>query len=252
MQGKYYLAGILSLLCCEISYSIQLNDGDSLNRIHLNQVFSSVSIGAEWISTGGSQTLILLPPIPNDYLSQNTFKPAGSLSMGIGVEHHSLQTVFWQLGIAGYFDSAITKKGYVEQFSLPEFTNFTYNYQVQSYRAVATGKVLSTLHSIFHPFISGELGAAFNRAINYYEMPLTEEAIPMAPFRDHSQTSFAWGVGTGVEVDVNPHLRLGAAYQFNDIGKAKLGQSPVQATHQTLSIPNLYSHQLRIQLTAFI
>jgi opacity protein-like surface antigen len=117
---------------------------------------------------------------------------------------------------------------------------------------VATGKLLSTVYERLHPYVSGELGAAFNAASSYHETPLIDEAVTIAPFSNRTQSSFAWGAGVGVDVDVNTNLRLGLGYQFVDLGKATLGLSPAQETHEHLGISNLYDHQLRFQLTALI
>lgn len=74
----------------------------------------------------------------------------------------------------------------------------------------------------------------------------------MAPFTNHIQTSFAWGVGTGVDMDINANLRVGVGYQFVDFGKAQLGVSPAQQTSETLHVCDLYSQQVRFQVTALI
>lgn len=117
---------------------------------------------------------------------------------------------------------------------------------------VATGKLLSSYQQKYHPYLSGELGASFNRAFAYNEMPLIEQAGSMAPFRDHTRSAFSWGVGVGVDMDVRSGLRVGVGYQFVDLGKASLGTSPAQDTLETLNISHLYDNQLRFQLIALI
>lgn len=146
----------------------------------------------------------------------------------------------------------MTASGSIWQFGLPDYENYKYSYQIQSSRVVATGKLLSTYHQKYHPYVSGELGASFNRAVGYNETPLIEEADSMEPFTSRTKSSLSWGIGVGVDVDVRTGLRLGVGYQFADLGKASLGQSLTQETHQTLSINHLYDNQVRIQLTALI
>ena len=174
------------------------------------------------------------------------------MGLAVGVGRGITEQLSWQLGLSGYFNTAIQSDGHVWRFALPEYDNFIYDYQIQSKRLMATGKLLGTVKQTIHPYVSGELGAGFNHASTYREMPLIFEEVPMAPFSNHTQTSFAWGLGVGVDVDINEKLRLGLGYQFADLGKASLGRSSAQLSQQTISLPHLYSQEIRFQLTAFI
>lgn len=217
------------------------------------QPFAAITVSANFLRASKAQSLTLLPPFTNYYTNHSSsYQSTGSLGLTAGIEGRQLSHLFWQLGASGYFNTQVTTHGQVWQFGLPEFNNFTYRYQVQSSRIVATAKLLSTVKKRVHPYLSGELGASFNRASAYNEVPLLEEAYPMAPFRDHTHSSLAWGVGAGIDADITTMFRLGLGYQFADLGKAQLGVSPAQETQQVLNIPHLYSHQLRFQLTALI
>lgn len=251
MGVKSYLVSTLSLLICGVSCASQTSE-----PFHLispsTSVFASINIEADWIQTGNSQTLSLISPFTNFYHGHSDYKASGGLGVGLGVEEKISDVLSLQLGAAAYFNTSVKNQGQVEEFSLPEFTNFNYNYQIQSSRVVATTKILSTFKSIVHPYVSGEIGGGFNRSYEYNETPLNLESVPMTPFQDKSKSSLAWSVGTGIEVDVHSHLRLGAGYQFADLGQALLGPSPAQCSSQALGSTHLYSHQLRIQLTALI
>lgn len=168
------------------------------------------------------------------------------------MEHKQTEQLSWQWGLSGYFNSQISSSGHVWQFAQPEFDNFIYGYTIQSKRVMATGKLLGTIKQTIHPYVSCELGAGFNRASAYKETSLIIEAVPMAPFSDRTHTSLAWGAGGGIDVNINATLRLGLGYQFANLGKTSLGVSPAQRTQQTLSLPHLYSQEVRFQLTAFI
>ena len=214
--------------------------------------FVGFTLGAEFTRTGHTQTLSLLPPFSNHYTSSTSYQSSALLGLGMGLERRLAEQLSWQLGLSGYFNTEMRSKGHVWQFALPEFDNFIYDYRIQSKRLMATGKLLGTVKQTIHPYVSGELGAGFNRASSYRETPLAFEEVPMAPFSDRTQTSFAWGVGVGVDVDINTGLRLGLGYQFADLGKASLGRSPAQLSQQTFRLPHLYSQEVRFQLTAFI
>ncbi|MDR3502754.1 MAG: hypothetical protein P4L79_09245 [Legionella sp.] len=214
--------------------------------------YAVFTAAADFTRTGHAQTLTLLPPFTNYYTKHSSYASSADLGLGGGIEGHAFSFLSWQAGISGYWNTPLTRQGDVWQFSLPEFNNFHYHYKIQSSRIMAVAKLLTTYRERIHPYISGELGAAFNRSRSYYETPLIEEAVAMAPFSSHTQSSFSWGVGAGIDVDVWTHLRLGLGYQFADLGHAKLGLSPAEETKQTLNNSNLYTHQARFQLTAML
>ena len=148
----------------------------------------------------------------------------------------------------------MTPKGTVWQFRSPEFEDLSYAYHISHGRVMATTKLLTTIspYQALHPYVSGEIGSGFNNTRGYQETPLEAGVLPTAPFIDHNQTSFAWGVGAGLDYDVSQHTRVGAGYQFSDLGSASLGPTPASLTNQTLSLSHIYANQLRFQLTILV
>lgn len=253
MVSKKYMVYGLALLFSSTDYASQpVSIKEQSAYLSTLRSFAAFTLGADFLRTGRAQTLSLVPPFNNYYTANESFKSSGNLGLTAGAEQRWTDTLSWQLGLSGYFNSEVNTTGHVWQFALPEYDNFTYHYRIQSKRLLASGKLLGTVKQALHPYVSAELGAAFNRASSYDEIALIEEMVPMAPFSNHTKTSLAWGVGAGLDVNINPAFRLGAGYQFADLGKVKLGRSPAQLTQQTLGLPHLYSHQLRFQLTAFI
>lgn len=218
----------------------------------INHGYMQISASLDWIRINDSQNLVLLAPFQNIYTGNQDYKLSGGLGLGFGVEQEARPNLFWQLGLAGYFNTAVQAQGMVWQFALPDFENFSYRYQVQSSRIMAVGKLLGSYQQKYHPYVSGELGSAFNRAYAYTEIPLIEEQSPIAPFRNNTHASLSWGVGIGLDIDLSSRLRLGAGYQFSDLGRARLGTSPVQETGEILSIAHLYDNLVLVQLTALI
>lgn len=246
----FLLLGSSLVGVCHQAYAVD-DLVSSPNALDL-RTFAGITLGAGFTRTGHAQTLSVLPPFSNHYTSEKAYQSSGLLGLGLGVEHGLTEQLSWQLGLSGYFNSNIRSTGHVWQFALPEFDNFIYDYTIQSKRVMATGKVLATIKQSIHPYVSCELGAGFNRTSAYKETPLIIEAVAMAPFSDRTHASLAWGVGGGIDVDINPTLRLGLGYQFANLGKTSLGASPAQFTQQSLRLPHLYSQEVRFQLTAFI
>jgi opacity protein-like surface antigen len=229
-----------------------LSSGPSIAELPSMRPFATITAGIDFIHVGQSKTVSLIAPFDNFYASDSSYKSSGSFGLAGGLEKNLSERFFWQLGVAGFYNTSMTTSGNVWQFGLPEFNNFHYKYHIQSSRAVAIAKILGTFKQVIHPYISGEIGAAFNKASDYHETPLIREAIPIMPFKSHTQSAFSWGIGAGFDMDINPHFRLGIGYQFVDLGKATLGLSPTQTTNSRLGISNLYDNQIRIQLSALI
>jgi Outer membrane protein beta-barrel domain len=214
----------------------------------------TATAGPDFVNPGQAQTLTLLPPFQNHYTKANTSQTVADVGGFIGVERVLTEKLSVQLGVSGYWDSQMTVKGDVWQFTLPEFDDLGYTYRIHHARVMAATKFLTTLsqYASVHPYVSGELGAAFNQASGYQETPLEIGAIPTPPFSNHSQTSLAWGVGAGIDYNLNQQIRLGLGYQFADLGKASLGQTTAELTNQSLSVAHLYANQLRFQLTILV
>lgn len=214
----------------------------------------TVIISQDFVNPGREQTLTLLPPFQNHYTKGSASQTVVDAGGGVGVERILTETLRLQLGLDGYWDSSIRVKGDVWQFALANFDDLSYNYSIHHARVMANAKLLTTMvkYPLFHPYVSGEIGAAFNQAINYYETPLEPGAIATAPFSNHSKTSFAWAVGVGGDYNLNQHLRLGLGYQFADFGSASLGQTTAALTTQSLRLSHIYASQLRFQLTILV
>ncbi len=218
------------------------------------RALATVTIGPDFVQSGQSQTLTLLPPFQNHYTNASKTQAVFDGGIFLGVERTLSEKFSAQLGVSGYIDTVITPQGDVWQFGLPQFNNFSYSYQVRHKRVMATGKLLGTQFQIksIIPYVSVELGAAFNRSSAYQETALVPGVIPMLPFSSNNQTSFSWGVGLGYDYSLNCHTRIGIGYQFSDLGSASLGPTVDSTTTNTLVLSHLYTNQLRFQLTYLV
>ncbi len=225
--------------------------GDIESRAPQYQPLATLTIGPDFVQTGRAQTLTLLPPFQNHYTTTHRSQTATDFGAFVGVERAISPSLSAQLGAAAYIDTQLTTKGHVWQFGVPKFDNFTYGYHIKPIRAMLTSKLLTTLPNkpSLHPYVSGEIGAAFNRANNYRETPIVPLVTPMSPFSSHTETSFAWGIGLGMDYNVTQHVRAGLGYQFSNLGSASLGRTTAATTNQALSVSHLYTNQLRFQFT---
>lgn len=213
--------------------------------------FITLSLGPDFIQQGRAQTLSLYPPFENYYTNKKSTTTAVDGGLFVGVEHAMTEKTHLQFGVGGYLEQRINPQGKVWLFGSPLFDTLAYQYHVRHGRVVAEGKLLLTTpySPLFHPYVSANLGAAFNRASDYQETPWVAGAVPTQPFRGYTSNSFTYGVGVGFDVSMSHNLRLGLGYQFADFGAVSLGPTPVAITSQTLSFPHLYANQIRFQLS---
>lgn len=215
------------------------------------QPLATFTIGPDFVQKGRAQTLTLLPPFENHYTATHRSQTTADFGAFLGVERSFSPSLSAQIGTSVYIDDRLTPKGHVWQFGVPKFDNFTYAYHIQPVRVMLTSKLLTTLsnYQSLHPYVSGEIGAAFNRANSYQEKPTIPFVTPMSPFSSHTESSFAWGLGLGMDYNVTQQVRVGLGYQFSNLGSASLGRATAATTNQTLSLSHLYANQLRFQLT---
>jgi opacity protein-like surface antigen len=209
------------------------------------------TVGPDFVNPGQAQDLILLPPFHNHYTSHNSLQSAFDGGVFIGLERRDIENITIQFGIAGYKDSQFSSQGDVWQFGLPLFDDLAYTYALDHARIMASSKLLTFIPSYraIQPYCSIEIGTAFNNARDYQETPIIPDAVPTAPFGNHLQTSFAWGIGMGVDYHIVQHARIGVGYQFSDLGSASLAPTTAALTNQSLRLSQIYSNQLRFQLT---
>ena len=238
---------------------------NSLNMV-INPVFAQYTIpknftpfitftgAVDIINPGKTQYLSLTPPYQDYYTKSNQSESIADWGAFIGVEKPLNETYSWQAGISYYVDSNFSTNGHVWQFGNALFDNFTYQYSIFHQSIMATGKFMMNLHTYkhVHPYVSGEIGVALNKARHYAELPLFSEMVAPQPFESNVQESFVWGVGIGFDYNITQRLRVGAGYQFADAGSVSLGTSADAKTHQSLSFSHLYANQFRLQLTILL
>lgn len=205
--------------------------------------FASLSLGSAFVGSQESHSVTLLPPFENYYY--DTSRDSSVLEGGflLGLEKQ-LMPVNYQIGIGINTNAVIKRQGLVWQFGLPEFNNLRYEYRIKPNRISIQGKVLKPLTGKIAPYFSAELGIAFNKASQYTEQALIPEAVPTIHFRDHTATSFTYGLGLGADYSMTPTLHTGLGYKFIDLGSARLSSSQVQLSSDVLRINHLYANEV--------
>lgn len=209
----------------------------------------SFSAGPVWESAGNTQTFYLTPDIEKAYVAHKSSSALFDGEVFLGAQKALTQTLQGQLGLAVGFTSNAGLGGVIWDDADPLFENFTYNYKIQHTHVAVKGKLLADADFWLIPWVSGSLGVGFNDAHGFHSTPLIFEALSTTHFSSHTQTTFTYTVGAGVQKALNAHWQAGVGYEFADWGKSSLGRAPEQTQNSGLALNHLYTNGVLFNLT---
>lgn len=128
-------------------------------------------------------------------------------------------------------------KGQILQYSLPEFTNYNYTWDLNTNVVSLYSKIDIAQYKRFMPYFALGLGAAINNATAYQETALSGVTPRISPaFASKTQTQFAYNVGAGVDFLLTPKWIISLGYDYQSFGdlSSGAGQSTWAATQLSL------------------
>lgn len=135
-----------------------------------------------------------------------------------------------------FYGLSSTISGRVQQFSLPEYENYDFDYDAQTQALLGTLKVNIYQYQQLSPFIVGGVGAAWNKFSDYSEDALTGITPRVSPdFSDHTHADFSFLVGAGLDYFCSEDFTLSLEYNYLDTGEIKSGTSDVYIDEQITS-----------------
>lgn len=203
---------LISGAVCAQSANWQLNLQAGIGKIDKND--------AQYVSNG--------PLIPNN---PDRYSPSSVETAFIGdagVERNFVNNKPWfanfAVGLHYNFSNQYSVKGDLIEFNLPQFNNYTYEYDVQHHAMLATltddiyhGKTLS-------PFMLLGVGVSLNTASGFGLTPKAGITTPRAlSYQANTKTQFAWEAGLGLRYTISNHYSATLSYVYADMGDAKLG-----------------------------
>ncbi len=244
---KFIACGIILIIVSTSALSLVL-------KRRVFHPYIGLSASYSWAKKHQAQTLTLLPPFQNHYNSILLQQGLGEVGLNLGVERTLADYGKLRLGIDFYANNNISPEGEVWLFNLPAFNNLTYSYDIHHKSFMLSGQLffVSLFKSKLIPYVTTSLGLAKNNSNNYNEIATVTGAVPMLPFANRSLTSFSWRLGIGIEKQLFSHAYCNVSYVYADLGKAALGSTLAATTNESLNIPHLYTHQLRLQLVYLI
>ncbi|WP_019215533.1 outer membrane protein [Legionella tunisiensis] len=134
-------------------------------------------------------------------------------------------------------------KGQIMQYSLPEFTNYNYQWNLSSDLILASSKInVLEIHHVM-PFVQAGIGVSINHMSEYSESVLPNVTPRINPgFSNHNRTTFAYQLGAGLDWAVKPQWLLSVGYEYTDLGKFSSGPGLQEWSSATLSSRTLTSN----------
>ena len=209
----------------------------------------TLSVGPVWENAGKSQTFYLAPDIEKTYDADNATKTLLNAEIFLGLERVLSEQFYGQLGIALAAASPARLSGDIWDDADPQFNNFSYDYKINHLYLGLKGKILAQIDFVVTPWISASAGFGFNDAYHFSNKPTIYEAIVNPDFSSHTQTTFSYTLGAGIQRAITENWEIGIGYEFADWGKSKLGRAPHQTQHSGLALDHLYTNGLLLNIT---
>lgn len=209
----------------------------------------SVKAGAIWISGGDDQTFFLAPGIQKTYTAEDSSNSLSNIGILLGIQKTLAPTMQAQLGLAWVSTGTANLNGVIWDDADPQFDNYTYNYRLQHSHLAIEGKLLAEVGLIITPWINGSIGVGFNRANSFTNKPTVCGALPNPNFASNTATSFTYSIGAGIQREFNNHWQVGIGYEFADWGKSELGRATGQTLNTGISLSNMYTNGILLNIT---
>ena len=188
--------------------------------------YASGSMGAAFPTVGSSFDAHTGIGWSDDIYLQKSTHNSEILSGAFGYRWYRQQRWFPYLFLnANYaFVFPTTINGRIVQFSLPQYNNFAFQYDIQRQTVLAIAK--GTLFDYHHllPFVSFGAGVTLNRIQHYQEVADIGIYPRISPaYANHTNTQFSYSLGVGVDYALSHRFWLGVQYQYGHYGTANSG-----------------------------
>lgn len=245
MFGRMLVSGLSAFF----SFNVGAGDGGGFDpNLALEwESLITLSGGPAWTLPGKDQYLYpSSPPMNNHFIADKKNTTVGSGEIYFGLQRLLSPSIIGQWGIGVAAASAASRSGVIDINGVAAVN--TYHYQVSHVRAEFKGKLIAASCCLVQPYLSGSLGVGFNHAHDYSPTTIDLLVYPPAYFNAHSNVSFAYTVGLGMQKKIRPNWQVGVGYEFADWGKSSLAGAD-NLLGQAPGAPHLYTNELLFSLS---
>ncbi len=221
--------------------------------------YISADIGPLWVNTNQSMSVANgsnypAPENVDDYkINAVKVQPMIAFSAGRRWQRDALFAPAYSVGLRYQYFFQQTIKGNILQYSLPEFNNYSFQWQMNANLLSLYSKVELLKKGLFIPYVDGGIGVSFLEASNYQENAFSGETARISPnFGSQTSSQFAFNVGAGVDIQLSPQALFSIGYDFQSFGPfiSNYGQSTWTSTK--LNLGTLTANTIIFSITYLI
>ncbi len=193
------------------------------------QWFASGEMGWSWPNLNKNKTAVLnghaiIAPYNVDLYTINHPASEASLSIYGGYRWSTQRVVLPYASVALRYQHVFhfNVGGIIEQYSMPNFKNYTYQFGVSSDILSVLGKLDIVQYGSIAPYISAGVGRAYNQVHHYREHGMTGIIPRVSPaYQNATNDSLEYSVGTGIDYFVNHQFWMSLGFEHAHLGKIK-------------------------------
>lgn len=190
---------------------------------------------------------------PNDQdlytVGNSALKPLLSLQAGRRWEFSQNWLSSFSLGLQYQHFFSAPIDGQIIEYSLPEFTNYSYQWSTDSNLILANAKLNATHYKGFSPYFSLGVGAVLNHG-SYSETAVAGVTPRISPsYSSNSNARAAYTIAAGLDYQFRPELILSAGYQYSSIGSLNSGYGATTWSTHYLNFGSYRSNAFLFGLT---
>lgn len=203
--------------------------------------------GVAWYSAGKDEVLNYGDGNFDRYTDKSDDKAVMQYGLGIGYILPQSGQQSLEFGIAWYGDAEHEYKGYIDQYGKTDLRDFEYAYKVQTHRFVLEGSYRMPFYDQLEGFVTGGIGIGMNKLSKFKTTKLDPNEDSTKPdFKDNTNNSFAWQLGTGISWEFTSDWKATLFYLYADSGKAESSaNAPFNNKYET---DNITSHSLTLSV----
>lgn len=190
-------------------------------------------------------------PFDQDLYTANHSGAKGLFGLQIGRRWELTNPWFSAFSLGAQYEYFLNSdvNGQVIQFTLPQFTNYTYKWQTASNLIAANAKVNLLNYQRFSPYINLGAGAVLHQG-SYSEVALANVTPRISPsYKSNSSAQFAYILGAGLDYQFKPELIMSAGYQYSDLGMNRSGYGTLTWSAERLNLGQYHSNAFLVGLT---
>lgn len=241
---KFYIT-ICALLFPFLSYAGEMEN----DRTMAYRYVATFSTGPAWFIGSQQQTLFITPTIEKTYTQNTSHTALSDNELFLGIQLPFRDIWLNQIGATIGATSYANLSGEIWDGAQAKFNNYVYQYHVQHTYLAIKEKILVDIAWYVIPWLDASIGVAWNGAGGFQNTPVISEAVATPNFSHHTQSTFTYNVGVGVQRSINSHWQIGIGYEWSDWGKYYLGNANEQTNGHGPGENHLFTNALLFNLT---